>query len=359
MAYRLSGEGYRTVLIDKRDIGMGSTSATTAMLQYELDEPLHTLIDKVGVNAAVDTYQQGVLAIDKLERITKLVRADCGFERKRSVYIAYSKEDLIWLRKEFECRRKFRLKVEWLSSAQLKFKFGMNGEGAIVSKAGASMDAYILTHALLSYSIRHFRLQVFDHTSAETVRHNNRTTTVSTDSERTITCKHIIYATGYETQDMLRRNIVNLNSTYAFVSEPLSRIPASLTNTIFWNTQSPYLYLRSTADNRILVGGGDERFKNAFRRDRLIDKKETFLLESAKKLLPQLTLIPDFTWAGTFGSTKDTLPYIGPHPDHPNCYFVLGFGGNGITFSVMGMDIISDVLAGRHNKFLEYFSLSR
>ncbi len=30
------------------------------------------------------------MAIDKLEKITKLVRADCGFERKRSVYIAYS-----------------------------------------------------------------------------------------------------------------------------------------------------------------------------------------------------------------------------------------------------------------------------
>ncbi|MBA4056261.1 MAG: FAD-dependent oxidoreductase, partial [Marivirga sp.] len=43
MAYQFSQEGYKTVLIDKRDVAMGSTSATTAMLQYELDEPLYSL----------------------------------------------------------------------------------------------------------------------------------------------------------------------------------------------------------------------------------------------------------------------------------------------------------------------------
>jgi glycine/D-amino acid oxidase-like deaminating enzyme len=33
--------------------------------------------------------------------------------------------------------------------------------------------------------------------------------------------------------------------------------------------------------------------------------------------------------------TKDGLPYIGKHPNFPSAYFVLGFGGNGITFSVI------------------------
>src|SRR5688572_22297364 len=61
MAYQLSQEGYKTVLIDKRDIAMGSTCATTAMLQYEIDEPMYSLIAKVGENAAVDSYREGVL----------------------------------------------------------------------------------------------------------------------------------------------------------------------------------------------------------------------------------------------------------------------------------------------------------
>ena len=83
------------------------------------------------------------------------------------------------------------------------------------------------------------------------------------------------------------------------------------------------------------------------------------LLEKFKELMPGISIFPDFSWAGTFGLTKDALPYMGSHPDFPNSYFVLGFGGNGITFSVMGMEIISDALAGKHNNFLEYFKFKR
>lgn len=359
MAYQFSKEGYRTVLIDRRDIAMGSTSATTAMLQYEIDEPLYSLIAKVGENAAVDSYAGGVLAIDKLEKIVKAVRADSGFERKQSAYIADSKRDLEWLEKEYACRKKFHFDVLWLTKRQLKIQFGMLGEGAILSKAGASLDAYCLTHALLTYAVEHYKLNVFDHTSGDTIEYGDRGNTLITDEKKIISCKYIVYASGYETQQMLRKKIVDLISTYAVVSEPLLKIPASIKKTIFWNTQDPYLYLRVTSDNRILVGGGDERFKNARRRDKLIDKKETFLIESVRKLLPGLKLIPDFTWAGTFGVTKDALPYIGSHPDYPNSYFVLGFGGNGITFSVMGMDILSDALGERHNKFLAYYRFNR
>jgi glycine/D-amino acid oxidase-like deaminating enzyme len=157
----------------------------------------------------------------------------------------------------------------------------------------------------------------------------------------------------------LKDQVVDLNSTYAFVSEPLEEIPASLHETIFWNTEKPYLYMRVTPDNRILVGGADEKFKDTSRRDRLIDKKEKSLLKGIQRVLPGLSLIPDFTWAGTFGVTKDALPYIGAHPDFPNSYFVLGFGGNGITFSVMGMKILSDAMAGRPNKLLRYYRFNR
>jgi glycerol-3-phosphate dehydrogenase len=36
MAYQCGLDGYRVILIDKRDIALGSTSATTSMLQYEI-----------------------------------------------------------------------------------------------------------------------------------------------------------------------------------------------------------------------------------------------------------------------------------------------------------------------------------
>lgn len=358
MAYQFSKEGYKTVLIDKRDVSLGSTSASTSLLQYELDEPLNSLINKVGENAAIDTYLEGVKAINKLGKIIKSLKAECGYERKQSVYMAHSAKDADWLATEFEHRKRIGLAVKWLSKAQLKRQFGAMGESAILSEVGAATDVYMLVHCLLAYGTKYHALQVYDHTELLNVLHEKNKCKAEVESGSVITSAKIIYATGYESQAMLKDKVVDLISTFTFISEPL-KIPGHIKNTMFWDTEDPYLYMRATDDNRILAGGEDEQFKNPERRDRLIEKKQAKLLEKVHAKFNGLSLIPDYTWAGTFGVTKDALPYIGEHPDYPNAYFVLAFGGNGITFSVMGMEILSDAMAGRHNKFLEYFRFKR
>lgn len=358
MAYQFSKEGYKTVLIDKRDVSLGSTSASTSLLQYEIDEPLYSLIDKVGENAAVDTYLEGVKAIEKLAKIIGSMKQDCGFEHKNSVYIAHSEKDAVWLQREFNERKRIGLKVKWLTKTQLKRSYGAKGEGAILSEVGASTDVYRLVHCLLQESIKRYRLQVYDHTELLKVDHQKTKNIAYVDGNHKITTTNIIYATGYESQSMLKDKVVDLISTYSFVSEPL-KIPQYYKHTMFWDTENPYLYMRATDDSRILIGGEDDQFKNPERRDRQIYKKQDRLLEKAMEKFSGLNIIPDYAWAGTFGVTKDALPYIGAHPDYPNSFFVLAFGGNGITFSVMGMQILSDALAGKHNKFLEYFRFKR
>ena len=60
-----------------------------------------------------------------------------------------------------------------------------------------------------------------------------------------------------------------------------------------------------------------------------------------------------------FGETKDGLPYFGkPDPDK-NEHYVLGFGGNGITFSVIAMNSILDSINNKKNKDLEYYKFKR
>jgi heterodisulfide reductase subunit A-like polyferredoxin len=47
-AHYLIQEGIECTLIDARTIGLGSTCASTSLLQYEIDTPLHQLIKMVG-----------------------------------------------------------------------------------------------------------------------------------------------------------------------------------------------------------------------------------------------------------------------------------------------------------------------
>lgn len=69
--------------------------------------------------------------------------------------------------------------------------------------------------------------------------------------------------------------------------------------------------------------------------------------------------MPEFSRAGTFGSVKDGLPFIGPYKKLQNRYFALGFAGNGITFSLVAAEMISAELAGIKNEDTKLFSFDR
>ena len=76
IAYHLTEAGCDTVLVDRRDIGGGSTSASTALLPYEVDTPLFQLIDMVGREHAVRSYLLCLEAIGKLGRLIGELRGD-------------------------------------------------------------------------------------------------------------------------------------------------------------------------------------------------------------------------------------------------------------------------------------------
>ena len=48
VAYELCRAGFEVVIADRRHVGFGSTAASTSLLQYEIDVPLHELIQSVG-----------------------------------------------------------------------------------------------------------------------------------------------------------------------------------------------------------------------------------------------------------------------------------------------------------------------
>jgi glycine/D-amino acid oxidase-like deaminating enzyme len=127
---------------------------------------------------------------------------------------------------------------------------------------------------------------------------------------------------------------------------------------MIWNTDNPYLYMRLTRDNRILIGGRDERFSTKTFRH-MYHKKAELLHKDFCKLFPDIKCKPEFSWSGTFGKTKDSLPFIGTYKKTPNTYYALGFGGNGITFSVIAAQIISDLITGKKNENAELFSFER
>jgi glycine/D-amino acid oxidase-like deaminating enzyme len=50
---------------------------------------------------------------------------------------------------------------------------------------------------------------------------------------------------------------------------------------------------------------------------------------------------------------------MGTHHRYKNALFILGFGGNGITYSVQGMKLVLKLLAEEEDPLLHYYRFDR
>lgn len=358
MGYELIKHGLDTVLIDARSVGLGSTSASSSLLLYEIDVPLYKLETLYGKKKAETAYGFSRDSIGQLREVAKKIGFK-NFQDKESIYYAVSTRDIPLLKKEFDARITMGFDVNYLESKQLEKETGIRAKAAVISKLAAQTDAYLFTHALLKYSSEK-GLKIYDRTKAVSADQGKSGVSIHLENGYTIRAKKIIYATGYEKVNFIEKSLVRLRSTYATVSESYPGMEEFwIKDRLIWNTADPYLYIRTTPDKRIMIGGRDEDFYSPLKRDRLIKSKTKLLASDIKKLFPKIDFSPEFSWTGTFGETKDGLPYIGTLPNWPHSYFSLGFGGNGITFSMIAAKIIAGEILGKKVKGSEVFSFDR
>ena len=357
IAYKLIKEGKNVIMVDRRDVCNGSSAASTAMLQYEIDVPLHELIEMRGEKPAVDSYKSCEKAIFDLKKLAEEIESVCHFEFKKSVYFSSSKSKRSMMEKEYQARKSNGFEVNWLDKQQLK-NLGLKALFGIESVSGAVVDPYKLSNDLLKFCSEK-GMKIYDRTEIAKIKKKKKKLVAHTSSGIKIEANHVIHCTGYESVHFTKKNPVDLKSTFASASEAFEELPHPFQTHIFWNTESPYLYFRATSDGRILVGGGDKDFNNGKIRDSLLNKKSKYLEKEFQKCFPSINFKTDYTWAGTFGETKDGLPYIGKPNQDKNEHFVLGYGGNGITYSVMAMDAIIPSMENRQHDFLNYYHFDR
>lgn len=68
IAEALARRGHDVVMIDRRGPVQGSTAATTALVQFEIDEPLSLLSRKIGRQKAEQAWRRSRLAVMNLQR---------------------------------------------------------------------------------------------------------------------------------------------------------------------------------------------------------------------------------------------------------------------------------------------------
>ncbi|HDS1039302.1 TPA: FAD-dependent oxidoreductase [Stenotrophomonas maltophilia] len=359
IANELSAHGHEVAVIEQRDIGWGSTAASTALLQYEIDTHLLDLARQYGNDAAALAYRACAEAIPALGEVARGLK-QVDFQRMDSLYLASRRRDAPVLMAEGAARRQIGLDARWLGPEALQERFGVDTSGALLTRQAARVDPYCLSYGLL-HRVRRRGGHVHDRTVLHALDANARGVTARTEAGATIRARHVVLAMGYATQHWIDPRVARNRSSYAFITDPIdAEVLGPLQRTMVWESARPYLYLRATGDRRLLVGGLDDAIDIPARRDRRVHGKARQLMKQLLHWFPQLDPTPAFSWGGTFAETADGLPFFGPHPQWgPRVHLAMAYGGNGITYSMIGAQLLQARIERRRHPLQDLFGFDR
>ncbi len=357
MAEHLTALGHRIVLVDRETEGFGSTAASTAMLQWEIDLPLRRLAGLYGFETAADVYRRSFRAVSGLRELVARLGLNSGFIARDTVYLAAGEVGPRELADENDMRRRAGLPGELLDHRTLLGSFGFDRAAAIVSPGSAEADPLSLCHGLLAQTAARGAKLVrdeavgFDGTSSGAA--------VTLASGHVVEAGHVVLATGYVMPDCVRTELHRVASSWAIATVPQPKGALWPGPALVWEASEDYIYCRTTTDGRIVLGGEDEDSDDPDARERLGPEKTAALTGKLRALLPDARTELGHAWSGAFGQTTDGLPLIGPVPGQPRLLAAYGYGGNGITFSFMASRMLGALVGGAQAPWFRHFALDR
>lgn len=335
--------GRRVALVEARVIGGGVTGGTTAHLTEAIDTRYRTLEDRFGHEGARLAADSSRAAIEKIAELSRRLSIQCDLERLPGYLFTEHEDEVESLKSELDAARRAGVRVELERPAL-----------PIVVKAGIRFDdqatfnplSYVLALADRiegdgSYVFEHSRVLAVDDGEPCLLHFENGSTLRAAD---------VILATHAPIDSVLLNTRIAQHRSYV-VSGPVEQAPHGL----FWDTASPYHYVRSyraAGRTELIVGGEDHRTGQESNTDdafqRLAEYAARFGLETVER-----------RWSAQVIEPVDGLPFIGKNPDSEHVHVATGFSGNGMTLGTVAAMIMSDACLGRPNPYAGLYSATR
>lgn len=356
LAERFTREGRSVAVLDRHAPAAGSTQASTAMLLWELDASLLELEERFGVERAGRIANACRQRVAGIAGMVKQFGIACDFAWRPSLYLSGDKLDPEQLREEKRIRDHLGIEGRYLDADALGAR-GIIGQGALLYPGSAEADPVKLALGMMAVAVMR-GARVITPATALGYETSLEGVVVETDCG-IVRAESLVLASGYEMPEFVPVERHRMASSWAIATDPLDRLPWP-NSALTWEAADPYLYMRMTADGRLIVGGEDETLAGPDERERLTATKVERLLAKAAALCPALAGVrAQFAWSGVFGETDDSLPLIGRVPGRPNCFAAFGYGGNGITFSALAAELLTAELTGAPSADAPLFALDR
>ena len=285
-SYYFSKNNVKNIVLEKRRIAHLSTSVTTSLLQYELDDNLSDLTEYTSVENVIKSYKLGLKALDEIEEFIKLNGNKCDYKKRDTLLYTAKNNEINAMKIEYDYRKENGLDVEYIDESNNKFSFDLKA-GIISKNGGAELDPYKYTNQLIDVSCS-MGAKVYENTEVVDLIHHEDYIEVITEFGYKVKAKKVIGATGYNTRLFTKRNFATKTTTFNIVTKPVSNFDGWESKILIRDNEDPYNYLRTTVDNRLIIGGEDVDFIPDIFDEKLANEKYGILENRLKSMFKNI-----------------------------------------------------------------------
>ncbi len=355
VALSLSAAGHDIAVIDRRPPGEGSTIASTAMIQFELDTPLIHLARKIGRENAERAYRRSARAVRELKDLISDHALTAFWADRNALYLAGSRLGPRSMKDEVDARRAIGLDSQYLTAAEVRDIYGIEASAAILSAGSGELNPASTAAECLRAAKRLGATTLISPCDIVKLEGAGSRVRLTTAEGNVLSARRVILTTGYEVVPSLPKDAFEIVSSWAIATKPLPASAFWPGRCLIWEAADPYLYLRTTHDRRILAGGEDSGLTAPERRAEAVPAKAQHLISKVRKLLGKPDLELDYAWGGAFADSPKSLPIFKPVDGVAGAFAVLGSGGNGITFAMLAAAVVRSWLTGRTDRDAHLF----
>lgn len=342
--------GKRIVLLEGARCGYGASGRNGGFADTGVPG-LEWVWQHHGPEAARTHYDATVGGLDQIRSFVRDEGIDCELEENGTLQLAAQEKDLELLSERQRALQEIDVRAEMIDAKELRRTVRSERfAGALRLPAHA-----IVNPAKLAVGMRgaiESRGVVVSERSRVLRIEPGHTVRIRTEFADVEAAQVVVALNGYAPQIGVLANRILPLCNYVCATEPLS---SAQWEAIGWSgresladTRVMFMYLRPTADGRIVFGGESAPYFYGGRPSSGNHRAAVELLQqSLLQTFPQLAGIGfSHAWGGTMGFTADFVPTIGRLDDAPNVFHAGGFNGEGVVMTQVAGRILAELVSG-------------
>ena len=352
-SYYLSKNGFNTVVLERDKIASKTTGHTTAKITSQHGLFYDYLINSKGKEFAKKYFIANEKAIDNIEQIIKEENIDCNFERVNSYVYTKDINLLNNIKTEVGAVNSLGGDCEFAEKIDLPVKF----EGAIKFKNQAKFNPVKYINGLCSV-IEKNKGKIYENSKVIEYEKDGEMFKVLVETEKgnfTVKCKHLVVATRYPIFNSVGYHFIKMYQEISYAVA--TKMPEDMEiKDMYICEERPVISIRTEKYNGIkyllVIGnnhktGEDIETKNRYK----------ILEEVAERITGNKV---EYRWNTEDCISLDKIAYIGKYSNLvDNMYVATGFNKWGMTTSNIAANIITDLIKGKENKYLEVYDSTR